>query len=213
MSHKGGYAVVFCSSYQFGKWYESTSKLTEQIEEQDDLDLDMTKNVTRQIFSVEHKPLKFFRANGNFLSNPEGRRLTHMCMVVTAVHLWRNGLSASATLDLVNYTRGCHVLSSLPGWTDTIDNIPRLTADEKAYTTEVGDRNRPLMLRLEQKSEALLMTLEEKYSQPGDLVFDPFAWSLSTAWASMLLSKHRRCVISDNYPECCTFGMQQLVED
>lgn len=179
---------------------------------QDDVDPEITKKVMKPAFTVEKIPLKFIRSSGNFLHNPAGRRLTHMSMCEMAFPAWRNGKTVSESLQSVDYSRGGYITSSLPGWTDTIDNIPRLTTSEKIYTDKLCPHNkRPLMLRPEQKSEALMMTLVEKYSQPGDLVFDPFGGALTTGRACLLLNKHRRCIVSDNDTACFKYAVIPLV--
>ena len=68
-----------------------------------------------------------------------------------------------------------------------------------------------MILRQKQKSEALVITLAENYSQPCGLVFDPFRGTLSTGRACMLLNKHRRCIVSDNDTTCLTYDVVALV--
>lgn len=51
------------------------------------------------------------------------------------VHFWRNGLTSGDNMAWVNYKRGGDVPSSLPGRTDTIDNIPRVNLEDIVYTS------------------------------------------------------------------------------
>lgn len=55
------------------------------------------------------------------------------------------------------------------------------------------------MLRPEQKRIAVMKTLVDNYSQPGDLVYDPFAGSYVTERACTLLPLHRRFILGDKY--------------
>lgn len=63
---------------------------------------------------------------------------------------------------------------SFPVLTDTIDNIPHLSALEKFYADEINDNNRLILLRSEQNIEAFIMTLVNSCTKSGDLILDPF---------------------------------------
>lgn len=52
---------------------------------------------------------------------------------------------------------------------DTIANIIHLTSREKIYGDELDDNKRTILLDQEQKREALIKTLMNKYTQPGTL--------------------------------------------
>lgn len=144
---RGGQRIVSCSTNQFRCWYKIFSSKQEEDVELDDEDPEISKTVTKKVFTVEQKPLKFLRAPGNFLSTPINGRLNHQSMMEHAVHLWRNGKTAAENLDCVDYVRGGLVPSRYPGWTDTIDNIPRLVPMEKVHTDRKSKNSRPLMLR------------------------------------------------------------------
>lgn len=208
----GGHVLIFCSAVQFGKWVRYFSTKTETEEEVDEENPEVQRKVRRRVFSVEQTPLKFIRAPGYYLSKPVGRRLTHTSMTEYAFHAWKNGISQAANLDRVDYNNGGFIPSRFPGWTDTIDNIPRLTPGEKVFTDKVSDNGRPLMLRPEQKSVAVMQTIVSQYTQPGDIVVDQFAGSGSTGRACMMLPLHRRCIMGDIDPSCAKFSMKQLVE-
>lgn len=68
------------------------------------------------------------------------------------------------------------------------------------------------MMRPEQKSEELIMTLDNKYNKPGDVVFNPFTGFHSTGNACMLLPEHRRCIIGNNEPDHGAQAIVQLLE-
>lgn len=75
--------------------------------------------------------------------------------------------------------------------------LSRPTASEKVYKDKVEKSNYILLLRPEQKSFAVLKTLMDKYFDPGNLVFDPFAGYLSAARACILVQQYPGCVGSD----------------
>lgn len=68
------------------------------------------------------------------------------------------------------------------------------------------------MLRPQQKSLFVMNALVDKYSQPGDLVYDTFACSYETGCACTLLPLYLRFILGDNDEDCRTFEMMQLVE-
>lgn len=103
-------------------------------------------------------------------------------------------------------------MSSFSGWTDNIDRIPRLAALEKVYGYEVNKNNCLMLLCLEKKSEAFIITLVNNVTQPVGLVFDSFAGYYSIGRAFMLLPKHCRCSLGDKKPYYDVQVMVQLVE-
>lgn len=68
------------------------------------------------------------------------------------------------------------------------------------------------MLRSEQKRLRLMKTLVGKYSQPGDVVYDPLAGAYTTARACLSLLLHRRCTLGDKWEDCNKYAMTQLVD-
>lgn len=115
-------------------------------------------------------------------------------------------------LERSGKNRGGFILSTITGCTNTIHNIPCITASANMYTDNVGNNSCPLLLRPNHKSLAILKTLSDKYSKSYDLVFDPFAVSLSTEHICMLVWQNRGCAISDVSSECFKHGFLQLVE-
>ena len=208
----GGHVIIFCSAYQFRRWVQLFSSKRVKVIDYDEDDPDKEVIVEKKPFEVERNPLYFQRAPGFYQATPSARRLTHLSTTEQAIHVWRTGCSAADNFSRVNYERGGFVPSRHKGYTDCIDNIPRLTPQEKVYTDEVNSNDRPKMLRPEQKSVALLKTIISKYSQPGDIVFDPFAGSYSTGRSCMSLLSHRRCIMGDQDERCGKFSMRQLVE-
>lgn len=68
------------------------------------------------------------------------------------------------------------------------------------------------MLRTEQKSEGLINTLANNYTQIGDLVFDPSAGFYSTERPSMSVADHRQCIMEKKIPDCEQHSMVKLAE-
>ena len=207
----GGHVHLFTADLQFHQWYRYFYQFKDKHTETDE-ETGKDTTVYTQGFQVETKLHDATRRPGHFLNAPISRTLKHVSMSEHSLHAYRTGLSHVNSLGLVDYRRGGFVPTRHEGYTGSIDNIPRLDPLEKVYTDEKSESGRPLMLRPEQKSVALLQTIIGKYTQPGDLVFDPFAGSFSTGRACMLLPQHRRCVLGDLDPTCHKFGMQQLVE-
>ena len=115
-------------------------------------------------------------------------------------------------MEKLDYNAGGFIPSTLPGWTDTIDNIPRIPASEIIYRPELLENGKAGRIRPEQKSTALLKTLVAKYCPPGGLVLDPFAGTMSTARACLLLDSHRRCVCTDVDEECVKVSIPSLLD-
>ena len=210
----GGQAVIFCSFMQFSTWVNNFRSIIETVQEQDDKDASKIVTENKRVFTVEDIPLKFMRTKGYYNTTPAGRRLNHMSMGEIAMHAWKkNGVSYTDILNRVNYTAPPYVPSSFPGWTDTIDNIPRLPKNEVVYQTgpsTTGSR-RP-MVRPEQKNVSLMKTLLAKYCPAGGMVCDPFSGTFAVAKACISLPEHRKCVSADKDEDCFNQCKPSLVE-
>jgi len=101
--------------------------------------------------------------------------------------------------------------STLPGFTNVMDNIPRVPVNEVVYTKDRADNGRRLKLRPEQKNVSWMMDLVQKFTKPGMLVLDPFAGTLSVAKACLSLNKHRRFIVSDADAACVKVSLPSLV--
>lgn len=88
---RGGNDAIFCFSYQFSLWYQFLGAREEQEEEHDREDPKSTSNISKRVFTVYQKQLNFVRTNGNFLTTPFGRSLSHKSMDGNTTHLWQNG--------------------------------------------------------------------------------------------------------------------------
>lgn len=152
------------------------------------------------------------RAPGKFPSTPAGRRLTNQCMTENDVHLWQNGKTTMKKQVLLDYGRGSFVPSRNLGWTETIEKIAHLMGREKSYTDRLDKYKRPLLIQPEQKGMAVMKYLVDKYSQPGDLVYDPFAGSYPTGRVCLSLPLHSRYILRDKDMDCNKYAMRHLVE-
>ena len=112
----------------------------------------------------------------------------------------------------MDYSAESFVPSTLPGWTNIIDNVPAAPRSERICREHLDPIGRPISVRTEQKPTALLKTLIVKYCPPGGLVLDPFAGTLSTARACLLLNEHRRCVCTEIDEECVRLSMPALLD-
>lgn len=113
-------------------------------------------------------------------------------------------------IQLIYYSRGGYVPSNLPCWRDNIDSISLFKPREKAYTNRVRENNITLMLRPEQESDAVMMNLVDMYSQPGDIVYDPFADSYATELACMFLPLPLCFNLVFKNDHCSNFAMRQF---
>ena len=218
----GGQGVIFCSFVQYQEWRSELMSLQHPESDDDADEEDMPSASTskkkekekelKPVFGVENSPLRFTRARGNYMSDPRHLRFNHTCMGEIAVRFWKKGLTKKKMMEKLDYNAGGFIPSTLPGWTDTIDNIPRIPASEIIYRPELLENGKAGRIRPEQKSTALLKTLVAKYCPPGGLVWDPFAGTMSTARACLLLHSHRRCVCTDVDEECVKVSIPSLLD-
>jgi len=170
-------------------------------------------------FNVERVPLHYTRARGNYKSDPRIRKVTHTSFQEHALHFWKKGPSAADILRRVNYNAPQYTPSSLPGWTNVMDNIPRLPVNEVVYSTVRSDNGRRRMVRPEQKNVSWMMDIIQQYTTEGMLVLDLCCGTMSVAKACLMFNKHRRFVVSDideacirdSYPSLLLVFARQLV--
>lgn len=68
------------------------------------------------------------------------------------------------------------------------------------------------MIRLEQKSKALNLDLITKFFPPGQLVLDPFTWTLPTASGCLLARKHHQFIDCEIDSGCVRPSMPGVVQ-
>jgi DNA modification methylase len=211
---RGGQVIIFCSFMQFPEWVTAFKGITEDVDVEQEQNQGEVNTTSEVVFSVEQTPLKFTRARGFYNCHPKRRNVTHVSMTEIAVHAWKRGPSHADIISRVDYSSPAFVPTSLPGWTDTINNIPRLAKQEAVFypQTSTAGKGKPKMVRPEQKSIAWIKTLVNKYCPRGGIVFDPFAGTLSTAKACISLAQHRKCICGDIDNDCLQLSMPSLVE-
>lgn len=82
---------------------------------------------------MEKVPFNFIHAKVNYKTDRRKFKFSHISMIEIASHCYLNRLNLSGNLEKVDLNRGRYVLSSLPGWTDALENNPRSTSDEKVF--------------------------------------------------------------------------------
>lgn len=92
---RGGHSVIFCSNYQFRRWYQLFSVVID----------DITKVIWTPVFNIESKSLKDIVTIGYHDFSPGTFILNKINMVYQAVHLWHNGKAIIEPLVLVDYRR------------------------------------------------------------------------------------------------------------
>lgn len=69
-----------------------------------------------------------------------------------------------------------------------------------------------MLLFPEHKRLFVMKTLIDQYSQPGEIVYDPFAGTYVTGRASMFLPLHCICIPGEKDADCSQFAMLQFVD-
>lgn len=77
----------------------------------------------------------------------------------------------------------CYVPLPLAAWTDNIDNLPFIRPEVTMYMDQNVNRNKPLMLPLQQKSVSFIQTLVSKFTITGDTISSSQYFILQTVLA------------------------------
>jgi len=170
----GGHGLIFTSSVLFPKWSEALREVVYP---------DHT-----QMFSVDNQPLFCIRHRTNYSSTPLRMTTSLMNMVEVVVHVTKLG-AGTAGWGLVNYSPHGYVCSTFQPWTNIINNIPRLSHEERITVVDPRNAKRKMALRPEQKTSALLKEIIARFSQPGDVVVDMFAGTYSTGIAALTMNE------------------------
>ena len=99
------------------------------------------------VFTVEQTPLNFIRDRGNYNADPRSKKVSHTPMSEIAVHSWKNGLSKDQMLKRIDYNDSSEIASTMSGWTNIMDSVPRVPKDEVLTTYEVHDNGKKVKLR------------------------------------------------------------------
>lgn len=111
----------------------------------------------------------------------------------------------------MDYSRVGFISSTLPGLTVTIDNIRRLKRLWKVYNDHFGENKIYLIVLSKQKRLDVVKTIVQKYSQPGDIAYDPFVRTYTTKRTFMFLPSNRFFILWEKDEDCLQFAMMQLM--
>lgn len=184
----GGHVLLHCSWEQVSMWVRLLRSAV------DTFVAGSTGSRHAASFYVDSHPLHIVRAV--YARTRGGRTNTALANKVDViVGATRAGTSAAEAHVMVNYRTFNAVPSRFRAFENVIDNVPDVGRNEALRL----DDNTGKFLRPEQKSVPLLRELILRYSQPGDLVVDPFGGTGSTAAAALSLpgGQHRRVIVSD----------------
>lgn len=213
----GGHGLIFCSYKQFEQWTGRLAAVVETVVDEDDMDDDDDRSEAgrgreQPAFVVEQTPLVFTRRRGHYTQDPRVRRLLHLNMHEFGVHFWRVGLTNERALARVNYMSDRVLPCTHPGYTNAVDNVPRVPPHEVVYSNLATEGGRRRMIRPEQKPVALLMDIINKFTSPGMLVLDCFAGTCSVAKACMNLPEHRKFVVCDKDADVINTSLPSVVD-
>ena len=175
----GGHALIYSSVRQLVAW------------------MDAIRNAEPGKMIVDSVPVVLSRRPHSFTSNPSTKTCTLHNMHDFVIHAYKRG-KGMAAYDMVDYRLHNPDISRHPGFTNAIDNVPRLSAGEAQYD---GQNNR---LRHEQKALTTLRELLERFSKQNDIVMDFFSGTYSTAIACMTLrdGTYRRFIGCEKEKRC-----------
>ena len=161
-------------------------------------------------FHVDSAPLYVVKDPRSFTSLRGGSTAlkNKVDMVVRAT---RVGLGRTDEYDMVNYRNFNMVPSRFRAHENVIDNV-RGPAYHEALRLAPSSGGQGKWVRPEQKGRGLLQELILRYSQPGDIVVDLFAGTLSAAMAcvSLPMGQHRLAVCSERDPLVVELAMPRL---
>ena len=205
----GGHGLIFCAMLQFHHWYELLSEHECEMEdvEEERQQIGQVASATRT-FHVEPIAKFFLRSPGCYNSHPGMKRLSHTSMVEQCVHFWKP--CGREGFEMVDYNSKGHIPSRFPGWTNVMDNIPRMERTEVIMTT--GENGKKTRLRPEQKSISMMKELIEMFTKPEDTVMDLFAGTCSVAKACLSLAQPRKFIGCEQNEKCFHRSMVTVIE-
>ena len=135
-------------------------------------------------------------------------RLSHTSMVEQCVHFWKP--CGKEGFEMVDYNSKGHIPSRFPGWTNIMENVPKMERTEVIMTA--GENGKKVRLRPEQKSVSMMKELIEMFSKPGDTVMDLFAATCSVAKACLSLPHPRNFMGCERDENCFNRSMLTVIE-
>lgn len=182
----GGHVLIFCSMQQHQHWVQALRASKDAAE----------RGGFVPAFRVESAPIFMIKDPHAFHSVCRSSMHLGNRMEIVA-HAYRAGLPTKLAYKMVNYCPFKSVPSRFHAFDNIIDNV-RPPLYSEVVTDPAAGRSRKWMRR-EQKAVALLSELVQRYSQPNDIVVDPFAGTCAVAKAciSLPLGQYRRVVVGD----------------
>ena len=189
----GGHAVIFCSLAQFSEW---ETKFSGYVKE----------NNADAVFQVSKVPLILVSHQSSFGGNPFRRSSSLLSGAQYAIHLKKNGLPFREEEKMVNYRCYNFVASTFQGYRNIINNVRGLLPGEQLRVPNPKRDKKngcpTKALRAEQKPVSLMKELVSRFSQKGDIVFDPFGGKFSTGMACAALEGPREFVGGEASVSC-----------
>jgi len=182
----GGHVLIFCSMQQHPHWVDALRASKDAAE----------RGAFVPAFRVESAPIFVIKDPHAFHSVCRSSMHLGNRMEIVA-HAYRAGVPSKVAYKMVNYCAFKSVPSRFHAFDNIIDNV-RPPLYSEVVTDPAAGRSRKWMRR-EQKAVSLLSELVQRYSQPNDIVVDPFAGTCAVAKAcmSLPLGQYRRVVVGD----------------
>lgn len=203
----GGHLVLFCPSKEFWRWHSIFAGYK-------------TRESNQYAFSVTGTSLIFaYDKTGETSPAPSISQL-HEDDLDYALHLFRpkdtheeeEAIQEEDWNKRAQRTRHGYVSSVSPPDSVLLDNIPQVT-DTEAVPEEPDESGHRFpsktnftWLRLEQKSIELCRELVCRYTNPGDIVLDPFGGTFPAAEACLSVSSPRQFRGGDRDKACVSAG-------
>ena len=189
----GGSAVIFTSPIQFRDWHKALKTVPGE-----------------GVMNVDPHPITMVNRPGHYFGKVGKMTMAFFPVTAWAVHAHKTGLSPQDAFKLVDYTNHSFVPSRHPAWTNVLDDVERLKADE--ILRGRSENGSLVQMRPEQKSRELLKELISRLTKPGALVADIFAGTFSTAAACLSLPRHRKFIGCEVRSDVFNAARHKLVE-
>ena len=198
----GAHGIIFCSYQQFEIYRKSFNNHKIEVR---DFETDPTGNTRQQktLFVVESTPIVLVKRDGGSVAPVRGGA-SHVNMTEICIHFWKRAADVLEVRQNVDWKTLPTFPSRFPAWSNVISDVPQPIGEEVRWMEAEQEaparnssgkslkRTRRVRVRPEQKSIELLQFFITKFTKPGDTVLDCCAGTASTAFACMLLDKHRK---------------------
>lgn len=140
------------------------------------------------------------------------RPLTHLFVAESAIYGWWESLPNNEMWGLIDFMGDRDVTSVLLLSSSVDSNVPRISVDNAILRTILEEIGGMWIVRLDQKSVALISMLCRNSQNAGALGPEVLAGTLYTAKACLLLEKHWRIVWCEKDSPFAQKRMGVLVE-